>query len=99
MSFWLREIAGWALVVLGLLAFWVCYDWLTRTGTPESGMPMVFQALPLVVIGVVLFRGGIHLLKVAVAARLCRDTQDTLAQQRRTPTRPAVQRPAPGRQA
>jgi hypothetical protein len=99
MSFWLREIVGWALLVLGLLAFWLCYDWLTRDGSPGSPVPMLFQAVPLLVIGVVLFRGGIHLLKVAVAARLCRDTQDVLARQRRAPTRPAVQRPAPVRQA
>jgi hypothetical protein len=64
MSFWWREVAGWALVLLGLLAFGVCYLFLLEGQHPiEAGL-----AVP---IGVFIFRGGIHLLKVAVAARIC----------------------------
>lgn len=62
--FWIREIAGWALIALGLIAFGVCYFTLIRNGK-------VFAAGPTVLIGIFLFRGGIHLLKVAVAARIC----------------------------
>jgi len=60
---WTREIVGWIIVVLGLIAFVLCYDFL-RTRR-------IFEAAPCAFIGFILFRGGIHLLKVAVAARIC----------------------------
>lgn len=66
MRFWLREIAGWFFILLGLYFFFWCY-----IGLVESQPPTVFQAPALAFIGFVLFRGGIHLLKVAVAARIC----------------------------
>ena len=63
--YWIREIAGWALVVLGLWLFYVSYFVLLKNNhIVESG--------PTVLMGVIVFRGGIHLLKVAVAARVCR---------------------------
>jgi len=74
--FWLREVAGWALVLLGLLTFGVCWFVLLRNGK-------VFAAGPTVLIGIFLFRGGIHLLKVAVAARICRQPENK-------PVRPAL---------
>ncbi|HEX4588769.1 MAG TPA: hypothetical protein VH120_02490 [Gemmataceae bacterium] len=64
MRFWWREILGWALVALGIVMFlW-------------AGLLMTFnnQVLatgPLTLAGIIVFRGGIHLLKVAVAARIC----------------------------
>jgi hypothetical protein len=61
MSYWAREVGGWVLVVLGLVAFAQAYDMLLRKRLFEAG-PMVF-------VGFIVFRGGIHLLKVAVAAR------------------------------
>ena len=63
--FWFREIAGWLLVLLGLYLFFVCYLMLL------SDPPYILEAPLLTVIGVFIFRGGIHLLKVAVAARVC----------------------------
>jgi len=59
-----REIAGWVLVALGVFTFGVAYFALLRNAK-------VLPAGPTVVVGIFLFRGGIHLLKVAVAARLC----------------------------
>ena len=56
MSYWLREIAGWALVALGLFGMYLCWLYL------REGMPI--QAGPLTIIAIILFRGGIHLLKV-----------------------------------
>jgi hypothetical protein len=67
---WAREIAGWALVLLGLAIFAVVYDLFQRDRT--------FDACVFVVVGIFVFRGGIHLLKVAVAARVCRTAQDHL---------------------
>ena len=64
MSYWLREIAGWVLVVIGLYVFLQAYGLLVNK--------RVFEAGPTVVIGFVVFRGGIHLLKVAVAAQAAR---------------------------
>jgi hypothetical protein len=62
--FWIREIAGWVLLVLGLAAFYIVYFVLLRNGR-------IFESGPMALVGIFLFRGGIHLLKVAVAARIC----------------------------
>lgn len=59
---WSREIAGWLLVLLGLAAFAAGYALLLDK--------KVIQAPVIVFVGFVVFRGGIHLLKVAVAVRL-----------------------------
>ncbi len=64
-----REVAGWALILLGLYIFSVTLSGLLG---PE---PPIFEAPFLTAIGVVVFRGGIHLLKVAVAARVCLQAQ------------------------
>jgi hypothetical protein len=65
---WMREIVGWLCIALGLLMFGVCYFGLIRNGK-------FFEAGPTVLIGIFLFRGGIHLLKVGVAARLCQQPE------------------------
>ena len=79
--FWLREIAGWLMVALGLFGFYVCFVLVLYR--------QVLEAWPWTIVSVVLFRGGIHLLKVAVAARIC-----LLARERtrpeRAPRKPAV---------
>jgi hypothetical protein len=63
MRFWFREIIGWLLVAAGLFIFYDCYVMLTNR--------MVFEAGTWSIVGFIVFRGGIHLLKVAVAARIC----------------------------
>jgi vacuolar-type H+-ATPase subunit I/STV1 len=70
MIYWTREVAGWLLVALGLASFGVVL-----------GMSLEYRiipAIPMTVVGVFLFRGGIHLLKVAVAARICQQAQERL---------------------
>jgi hypothetical protein len=91
--FWIREAAGWALLLLGLWLFYVSYFVLLKNG-------YIIQSGPTVLMGIIVFRGGIHLLKVAVAARVC---QHSPAESRPKPARldvPRPQRPAavvPGR--
>jgi vacuolar-type H+-ATPase subunit I/STV1 len=70
MIYWTREVAGWMLVALGLASFAVVL-----------GMSLeyrVIPAIPMTVVGVFLFRGGVHLLQVAVAARICQQAQERL---------------------
>jgi hypothetical protein len=64
MSYWAREVAGWVLILVGLIVFWNAYGLLLARRVFESG--------PLVFVGFIVFRGGIHLLKVAVAAQAAR---------------------------
>jgi hypothetical protein len=71
MRFWLRELAGWALVVLGLAIFGLAIRFLWYARMIEG--PSVG------VIGFIVFRGGIHLLKVAVAARVCLQAAEPVA--------------------
>ena len=71
MRFLSREFAGWMLLILSLFIFYRCYLLLTTTHSYVEG-----GALTL--IGIVLFRGGIHLLKIAIAARICLETQERL---------------------
>ncbi len=63
MMYWVREIVGWLFIVLGLITFWVVYSSLLS-------QHKFFEAGPMTLIGIFLFRGGIHLLKVAVAAHM-----------------------------
>ncbi len=70
MRFWIREIAGWLLVVAGLLSFLLVYSMCERR--------MFFEVWPTAIFGIFIFRGGIHLLKVAVAARVCLQAQERL---------------------
>ena len=68
-----REIAGWFLVALGLFMFYLAYEMLMGQTNPATGEPryMILEAGQWSIVGIIVFRGGIHLLKVAVAARVC----------------------------
>jgi hypothetical protein len=79
MRFWIREIAGWLLVLLGLFIFYICFAILLTDG------PWLLEAIFLTVIGVVVYRSGIHLLKVAVAARVCLYAQARLREDGTSP--------------
>ncbi len=73
MNFWLRELAGWVLVGIGLFCFFLCYVLLVQGNIVSTG-PMAF-------IGFIIYRGGIHLLKVATAARVCMQARATIVDQ------------------
>ncbi len=77
MRFWIREAAGWILIGLGLFVFWVCYRMLTADPWHD-----LIEAGPMSFVGFIIFRGGIHLLKVAVAARICLQAQQQLRPER-----------------
>ncbi len=81
--FWIRELAGWMLVLMGLYVFARCLQILLP---PE---PSIIEASYHTVIGVFLFRGGIHLLKVAVAARVSVAALDETRRQAEKPARVA----------
>ena len=68
--FWWREFCGWLLIGLSMLGFVLVYDFCNRHYLTE--------AWPMTIIALVIFWGGIHLLKVAIAARICQQTQDRL---------------------
>jgi len=70
MSFWLRELAGWGLLVLSLAMMWIVYQFCANR--------FIFEAWPWTILTIFVFRGSIHLLKVAVAARVCQQAQDRL---------------------
>ncbi|QDU59744.1 hypothetical protein Pan216_05760 [Planctomycetes bacterium Pan216] len=62
MIYWVREIAGWLLVLMGLYLFLVCLNLI--------GERQVVGASIIAGIGIFVFRGGIHLVKVAAASRV-----------------------------
>jgi hypothetical protein len=80
MRFWIRELAGWLLIGLGLYLFFVCYVILVGQG------PHLIEAGPLTFIGFIIFRGGIHLLKVATAARICLHAQTEIVRKQNPTT-------------
>jgi hypothetical protein len=84
MRFWTREIAGWVLLVLGLYVFYRSYALLTDENH------YVLEGGTLTVIGIFLFRGGVQLLRIAVAAQVCREAQERLEHDR---TKPAALTP------
>jgi hypothetical protein len=89
-TYWLREIAGWILVLGGLYFFMVAWGLLMNR--------RIFEAAPMTFIGFIVFRGGIHILKVAVAAqaaRLLTDAAQPAARKlSRMPTQPIGPTPA-----
>jgi hypothetical protein len=91
MRFWWRELAGWLLVGLGLYVFFVVASLLLD---PRITYVPYLSTGPLILIGFIVFRGGIHLLKVAIAARACMHAQAELTRQAkepaRRPSRPAL---------
>jgi hypothetical protein len=82
MRFWTREIMGWLLVGLGLFIFYMCVVLLFNHYITEVGVVFI--------IGIVVFRGGIHLLKVAVAARICLQAQEKIDAGHAVPPKPAA---------
>lgn len=69
---WARELAGWLLLGAGVGAFALCYVEFLLKG-------LVVQGFICGVIGFTLFRGGLAMLKLAVASRAARDVKREMA--------------------
>src|SRR5689334_10568446 len=76
-AYWSREIAGWLVILAGLWLFWATYEKLSNK--------RLFEAAPMAFMGFVVFRGGVHLLKVAVAAQAARALPQSAAQPAKRP--------------
>jgi hypothetical protein len=70
MSYWLRELAGWALLLLGVYSFFLAYS--------LALSHHIVELWPIAIFGIFIFRGGIHFLKVAIAARSVKQVQERL---------------------
>jgi len=70
MKYWWRELSGWLLIGLSLLGFVLVYELCMSH--------YVAEAWPMLIVALVIFWGGIQLLKVAIAARICQQAQDRL---------------------
>lgn len=77
--YWSREIAGWLIILMGLGLFYATYEKLNNR--------RIFEAAPMAFMGFVVFRGGIHLLKVAVAAQVARALPESAQPQTRKASR------------
>ena len=91
MRFWTRELAGWLLLALGLYLFYRSYTLLTNENH------YVLEGGTLTLIGIFVFRGGIQLLRIAVAAQVCREAQERLERDRTKPGGLAAPSPLTGR--
>jgi hypothetical protein len=80
MAFWIREIIGWLLVLAGGNFL------LSALSLANDGR--VIEAGIHAVVGVVVFRGGIHLLKVSTAARIVQQANRARQATSAGPTRP-----------
>lgn len=65
MLFWLREIAGWVLVVAALVMFFLAARFAMSQGDPQ-----IIQAGLMVFAGTSVLRAGILLVRVSTAARV-----------------------------
>jgi len=63
MRFWIREIVGYVLIAVGLAGMYFALA-LFANDRVLAGSAFTVPAI-------FVFRGGIHLLKVAIAARIC----------------------------
>jgi hypothetical protein len=68
MWFWIREIAGWALVAVSLVLVWQALVFAMNTDDPQ-----IVQAFVVMMGAVGVMRAGVLLVRISTAARLSRD--------------------------
>lgn len=70
--FWLREIAGWALIAIGLIVL--------RTGLAfamNTEETQIVEASVVLFAAVAVMRIGVLLIRISTAARICRPERQT----------------------
>ena len=65
--FWVREIAGWLLVLIALVLIRTALGYIT-----DLDKPALVEAGILVLAGLGILRAGILLIRISTAARICR---------------------------
>lgn len=65
--FWVREIAGWVLVLMALYLMYVALVFLMDLQSPR-----VVEAGVVVIAGLGVLKAGILLVRISTAARICR---------------------------
>jgi hypothetical protein len=65
--FWIREIAGWALVVFALVLIQTGLTYVSNLDRPK-----VVEAAVIMIAGLGVLRAGILLIRISTAARICR---------------------------
>jgi predicted branched-subunit amino acid permease len=70
MRFWWRELSGWFLIGLAMLGFVLVYEFRVSHYLTEAWV--------IAIMSLVVFLGGVQLLKVAIAARICQQAQEQL---------------------
>ena len=65
--FWVREIAGWLLVLIALVLIRTALGYIT-----DLDKPALVEAGILVLAGLGVLRAGILLIRISTAARICR---------------------------
>jgi hypothetical protein len=83
MIYWIRELLGWALMAVGLFVFYITLRALLQDG------PYILESPVMAAIGFVVFRGGLQVLKVSLAGRVCAQAarEDSFRQPRSTQIR------------
>lgn len=64
MGHWLREIAGWILILLGLYGYWIALAFLAAQPA------RLIEGGTMAAVSTMLFRGGLLLVRVVTAARI-----------------------------
>lgn len=72
MLFWLREIAGWVLVVFSLVLIKIGLTFVTDLENPR-----IVEAGVLMFAAIGLLRAGVLLIRVSTAARICHTDRET----------------------
>ena len=80
MFFWLREIAGWLLAALGVYLIWMGVGELQSYDVD----PRMIEGSVLCATGVMVLRFGIHLNRVATAARIVLVPRGKVAAEKKT---------------
>jgi hypothetical protein len=84
MIYWIRELIGWTLVAAGLFVFYITMGALLQDG------PYILEGPWMVAIGFVIFRGGLQVLKVSLAGRVCTQANKALLAQQEPPRRTGI---------